>query len=80
MEVEMGTIPGRHARAGGHPVFSAWIPGLAPLARNVHVSASTLNYERDGRAPRLACPAVHRLFRGNDRLPHELAWEWACCF
>ena len=34
MEVETGTIPGRHSRAGGNPVFSAWIPGLAPLARN----------------------------------------------
>ncbi len=31
---ETGTIPGRHSRAGGNPGFSAWIPGLAPLARN----------------------------------------------
>ncbi len=34
MEVETGAIPGRHSRAGGNLVVSAWIPGLAPLARN----------------------------------------------
>jgi hypothetical protein len=29
-----GSLPVRHSRGGGNPGFSAWIPGLAPLARN----------------------------------------------
>jgi hypothetical protein len=28
------SLPLRHSRAGGNPGFSAWIPGLALLARN----------------------------------------------
>jgi hypothetical protein len=29
-----GSLFGRHSREGGNPDFSAWIPGLATLARN----------------------------------------------
>ncbi len=30
-----GSIPIRHSRAGGNPVFYSWIPGLALLARGI---------------------------------------------